>query len=331
MNDSPRLRIFTWHVHASYLYYLVQTPHEFYVPVTSDGSEGYDGRTESYPWPDNLHEIHAEEVRHLDFDCILFQTRRNYFEDQNRVLSLQQQELPRIYLEHDPPWSDPTNLPHHVKDPNILLVHVTPFNQLMWDNGLAQTRVIDHGVLIPDSAKYTGELERGLVIVNNLRSRGRRSGLDLFERMRKSIPLDLVGINAHELNGLASLSHRELLELEGHYRFVFNPIRYPSLGLAICEAMMVGLPIVGLATTEMVTAVENNVSGYVDTNADKLISHMERLLAEPSEARRLGEGARRKALERFNIQRFVADWNEAFAAVTGRAVKPVFRQPQEVA
>ena len=88
---------------------------------------------------------------------------------------------------------------------------------------------------------------------------------------------------------------------------------------------MVGLPIIGLATTEMVTAVENDVSGYVETNVDKLIPHMERLLAEPSEAKRLGTGARRKALERFNIQRFVSDWNEAFAAVTSRVL-----QPQEV-
>lgn len=33
---------------------------------------------------------------------------------------------------------------------------------------------------------------------------------------------------------------------------------------------MVGLPIIGLATTEMVTVVENG-SGYVDTDVDKLV------------------------------------------------------------
>ena len=55
------------------------------------------------------------------------------------------------------------------------------------------------------------------------------------------------------------------------YRFVFNPIRYTSLGLAVLEAMMIGIPIVGLATTEMVTVVENGVSGYLDTNVDNLI------------------------------------------------------------
>ncbi|HSL42438.1 MAG TPA: glycosyltransferase [Anaerolineales bacterium] len=315
-NKPERLRIFTWHIHGSYLFNLVQCPHEFYVPVKPERTEGYFGRTESYAWPENLHEVAAEGVRDLEFDCVLFQTRKNYFEDQYEVLSAEQRELPRIYLEHDPPWGDPTNSPHHVDDPNILLVHVTHFNNLMWDNGRTPTRVVEHGVIIPDTARYTGELERGLVIVNNLCSRGRRLGLDIFEKVRKEIPLDLVGINSHELGGVASLAHKELLELEGHYRFVFNPIRYTSLGLAICEAMMVGLPIIGLATTEMATAVENGVSGYVDTNVNRLVEHMHRLLANPMEAHRLGRGAQHRAQQRFSIQRFVSDWNNAFASVT---------------
>lgn len=310
------LRIFTWHIHGSYLYYLVQSPHEFYIPVKSDRSEGYYGRTESYVWPDNLHEVPAEDVRNLDIDCILFQTRKNYVEDQYEILTPKQQNLPRLYLEHDPPRSHPTDTIHHVDDPNILLIHVTHFNHLMWNSQQTPTRVIEHGVIIPENVKYTGETERGLVIINNLASRGRLLGLDIFEEVRKKIPLDLVGINAGELGGIDSLTHRELLEFESHYRFVFNPIRYTSLGLAICEAMLVGMPIIGLGTTEMTTAVENEVSGYVDTNLDKLIEHMRGLLANPREAHRLGAGARDRALQRFNIERFVSDWNNAFAYIT---------------
>ena len=84
------------------------------------------------------------------------------------------------------------------------------------------------------------------------------------------------------------------------------------------EAMTVGLPVVGLATTEMASAIENGVSGYVDTDLDKLVPLMRRLLADPAEARRLGEGARRRALERYHIGRFARDWEETFARVAGR-------------
>ncbi len=35
------LRILTWHVHGSYLYYLVQSPHRFFLPVKPGRPEGY--------------------------------------------------------------------------------------------------------------------------------------------------------------------------------------------------------------------------------------------------------------------------------------------------
>ncbi len=311
------LRILMWHIHGSYLYYLVQSPHEFYLPVKPGKPEGYGGRTESYPWPDNVHDVPAEAVKDLEFDCILFQSRKNYLEDQYEILSEAQRQLPRLYLEHDPPCEHPTNTKHIVDDPDMLLVHVTHFNDLMWDPGRTPTHVIDHGVVVPEHVQYTGEIEKGLVVVNNIASRGRRLGYDIFETVRKEVPLDLAGMGSSELGGLGPLTHRELLELEGHYRFIFNPIRYTSLGLAICEAMMIGLPIVGLATTEMVTAIDDGFSGYLDTNVKTLIGYMKRLLFAPEEARHLGQMAQRKALERFNIMRFAAEWDDVFRSKTG--------------
>ncbi|HLO27779.1 MAG TPA: glycosyltransferase [Anaerolineales bacterium] len=327
-NLSQRLRILTWHIHSSYLYYLVQSSHEFFLPVKPGRPEGYAGRTEDYSWPENVHEVPAEEIQDLELDCVLFQSRQAYLEDQFEILSESQQALPRIYLEHDPPAEHPTDTRHPVDDPNILLVHVTHFNDLMWEHGSTPTKVIEHGVLKPEGVRYTGEMERGLVIVNDLH--GRRLGLDIFESVRRKVPLDLVGMNAEELGGLASPPHQELLELESHYRFVFNPIRYSSLGMAICEAMMVGLPIIGFATTEMATAIENGLSGYVDTNVSHLVEHMQRLLSSPMEAHRLGAGARLRALQRFNIQRFASDWDNAFASITGLAAGSQARHPQEM-
>lgn len=327
---SRRLRILTWHIHGSYLYYLTQCPHEFFLPFKEGRPYGYAGRTDAYPWPDNVHQVRAGDVAGLELDCILFQSRQNYLEDQYEILSPEQRRLPRLYLEHDPPREHPTDTRHPVDDPEILLIHVTHFNNLMWDSGRAPCRVIEHGVLVPESARYTGEIERGLVVVNNLQSGGRRLGLDIFETARTQVPLDLAGINSEQLGGLGSLTHRQLLELEGRYRFIFNPIRYASLGLAICEAMMIGMPIVGLATTEMVTTIESGLNGYIDTDPEQLVLHMNRLLSDPEEARLLGRGARREALKRFNIQRFILDWDNAFDYITEGAAGRTGRRPQEI-
>jgi Glycosyl transferases group 1 len=311
------LRILTWHVHGNYLFYLAHAGQEFYVPVKPGRPEGYGGRSGTLPWPDNLHEAPAEDVRDLDLDCILFQSRRNYLVDQYEILSEEQRRLPRVYLEHDPPRENPTDTRHVVDDPDTLLVHVTYFNDLMWDSGRTPTRVIEHGVVVPGDVGYTGELDRGIVVVNGLGRRGRRLGADIFERVRHEVPLDLAGMLSEEMGGLGEVTHDRLAAYEARYRFFFNPIRYTSLGLAVCEAMMIGMPIVGLATTEMSTTIENGVSGYVDTNIGALVDRMQELLRDPAEARRLGEGARRYAQEHFDIRRFARDWDDAFAYIVG--------------
>ncbi len=315
--NNRRLRVLTWHIHGSYLYYLSQTPVEFYLPVKQPTEGGYGGRAGSFPWPDNVHDVPVEQVRDLELDCILFQSRKAFLEDQYEILSEKQRSLPRIYLEHDPPRENPTDTHHLVNDPNVLLVHVTHFNELMWDSGQTPTRVIEHGVLIPEQVHYRGELNCGIVVINGLQDRGRRLGVDIFNEARKEIPLDLVGMKSEVLGGLGEVQPPEIPAFEAHYRFFFNPIRYTSLGLAVCEAMMVGMPIIGLATTEMVTAVENGVTGYVSTDMCKLMAFMKELLKDPLLAQYLGENSRQKAMESFNIQRFALDWLKTFHDVTG--------------
>lgn len=311
------LRILTWHVHGSYLYYLTQTPHTFYLPVKPGKPEGYGGRLPNFAWGDNVYDVPAAAVCDLAFDCVLYQSRKNYVEDQYELLSEQQRMLPRMYLEHDPPREQPTDTRHGVDDPAVLLVHVTHFNNLMWDSGRTPTRVIEHGVMVPEGVRYTGELERGLTIVNGLRQRGRRLGADVFGQARQAVPLDLVGMDAEALGGVGEVPYRDLARFAARYRFLFNPIRYTSLGLAVCEAMMVGLPIIGLATTEMATVVENGITGFVDTNMSHLIERMRSLLADRAAAQQMSSQAAQYARERFGIERFVRDWSDAFRLVVG--------------
>lgn len=319
MSVSDRLRILTWHVHGNYLYYLTHTPHDFCLP-TGKNLPGYAGRAPGFPWPPNMHEIDADAVRDLSLDCILYQSEMNYRVDQCEILSVSQRMLPRIFLEHDPPQEHPTNARHSVAgQEDLLLVHVTQFNALMWDSGQTPTKVIEHGVVVPPTVHYTGELPRGLVVVNALRRRGRRLGWDVYERVRAEVPLDLIGMESEAAGGLGEIAHEELPAFMCRYRFLFNPIRYTSLGLAVCEAMSLGVPVIGLATTEMAMTIENGVSGYVSTDIDALIARMHELIRDPAKARQLGEGAKRAAQRRFGIGRFGRDWDATFHEVTSRA------------
>ncbi|MBI5618189.1 MAG: glycosyltransferase [Gammaproteobacteria bacterium] len=312
-----RLRILTWHVHGNYLYYLSQVPHELNVLYAPGGPPGYAGARGKLPWGANVREVHVDEVRGQRFDCVLFQARRHYVEDQYQLLSPTQRALPRIFLEHDPPQEHPTNTLHAVQDRNALLVHVTAFNALMWDSGITPARVIEHGVVVPPDVRYTGELARGLAVVNQLAKRGRRLGADVYARAAAAVPIDLVGMESQAAGGLGEIPNPELAAFMARYRFFFNPIRYTSLGLAVCEAMTLGLPIVGLATAELATVVRNGVEGFVATAPDALVEPMRALLADRDYAARLGAAARARALERFGIARFVADWTRAFRDACG--------------
>lgn len=311
--SNGRLRIFTWHIHGSYLLYLSQGDYDIYIPFIDERSTGYVGRGDTFPFGDNVIEVHAADVRNLDFDIILYQTDENYQIDQYQILSEAQRTLPRIYLEHDPPWDHPTNARHPVSDEDVLVVHVTHFNALMWDCSGLKTRVIEHGVL-PNPFSYQGNKAKGIVVINNLPTRGRLLGLDIFEEVRKKVPLDLVGMGA-EAYGNGEVLHPDLPAFISQYRFFFNPIRYTSLGLAVCEAMMLGLPIVGLATTEMAVQIKNGYSGFVSTNVAELVDFMQMLLEQPDTAKDMGRNAQEYASVKFDIRRFANDWKSLFEEV----------------
>ena len=321
-----RLKVLTWHTHGSYLHYLSHAPHDFYVLSKPGCPPGYGGRCGSMPWRDNVIDLPAARARGMAFDCILFQDDYQWEKDQFELLDAAQRALPRIYLEHDPPLAHPTDTRHPVDDPGVLLVHVTPFNALMWDSGRTPVRVIEHGVPETDCVRYGGELARGLVVNNHLGRRGRRMGPDLYLQARRTIPLDLVGMAAEELGGIGEIRHAELPAFMARYRFLFSPIRYSSLGLAVIEAMMAGLPVVAPATAEMATVIDNGVSGYTATHLPTLLGHMQELVDDPALARHLGEGARRTARDRFSIGRFSSDWDAALRHVTSSGAVAPTRQ-----
>lgn len=318
--DSPR--VLTWHVHGAYLEALAWAGVTLYVPVKPGRPQRYGGAPERRGLPPAIVEVPADAVRDLELEAILCQSRENWLADRFEILSDEQLRLPYVYVEHDPPREHPTDTRHLVADePGVLLVHVTAFNALMWDNGSAPVRVIEHGVPVPPDVRYTGELARAIVVINNLASRGRRLGRDVFERAREEVPLDLIGLNAPDLGGLEPVAHEDLAALMARYRLYFHPIRYTSFGMAACEAMLVGLPVVALATTEMPTVIEDGVNGFTSTDPAVLVDRMRDLLADPALAREIGRAGRAVARERFSVERFGRDWNAVLREVTGRTMR----------
>jgi glycosyltransferase involved in cell wall biosynthesis len=311
-----RLNILIWHIHGSYLNTLARIEHNWYLPVKPGRPEGYGGRGPTFDLPDYVHEVPAEHVRDLKLDLIIYQTPINYLKDQFEILTAEQRRLPKIYLEHNTPKPGAVDTRHPVDDPNVLLVHVTHYNRLMWDNGRTPTVVIEHSVAIDPSIRYNGHRECGITVVNGMQKRPRIAGYDIFLQARQMIPLDVVGMETGAFGGLGDIPYRNLHRLLADYRFLFSPIRYTSLPLAVIEAMTIGMPVIAFATTELPTVILHGETGYVSCDIDTLIEYMRFLLSDYEEASRMGRNARAIAQERFGLDRFIRDWNRAFALVT---------------
>jgi hypothetical protein len=308
------MRILLWHVHGAWTTAFVRGRHEYVVPVLPDRGPDGVGLARTYAWPDSVTEVPPDQLRDEEFDIVLLQ--RPHELDglaQDWLGRRPGRDIPAVYVEHNAPQGRITDMRHPAADrPELLVVHVTHFNALFWDTGSTRTRVIEHGIVDPGH-RYTGELPRAAVVINEARRRARVTGTDLLDHFSQAAPIDLFGMDAASLGGIEDLPQRDLHDEMARRRVYLHPIRWTSLGLSLLEAMHLGMPVVALGTTEAHEAVPHE-AGAVSTRIDVLTAAVRRLIDDPGEAVARGRAARAAALERYGLKRFLADWDDALEA-----------------
>jgi hypothetical protein len=325
------VKILVWHVHGSWTTAFVQGSHEYLLPVTPDrGPDGL-GRARTWDWPASAREVTPAALRAEQVDAVVLQRPRDLELVRTWLGREPGRDLPAVFLEHNSPGLEPGDGPvPHTRHPmgdreDIPIAHVTHFNRLFYDNGRAPTTVIEHGIVDPGD-RYTGELARAAVVVNEPVRRGRTTGGDLLPGLAGAAPVDVFGMGLsglHEKYGLdparvalhddppQAAMHAEL----ARRRVYVHPVRWTSLGLSLLEAMHLGMPVVGLATTEAVEAVPPE-AGVLSTRPERLWEAVRVFLHDEDAARLAGKAARAAALERYGLDRFLADWDRLLGEVT---------------
>ena len=310
------MRVLLWHVHGSWTTAFVQGVHEYLIPVTADrGADGL-GRARTYPWPASALEVTREEAADAEVDVVVLQRPHELEGLAAEWLGGRRpgREVPAVYLEHNAPQGRINEMRHVAADrDDLVVVHVTHFNDLFWDCGSTPARVIEHGVVDPGE-RYSGEVAAAAVVVNEAGRRGRVTGTDLLGRLGTAVPIDLFGMQSGRLAGapgvrsVADLAQERLHAEMARRRLYLHPVRWTSLGLSLLEAMHLGMPVVALATTEVVEAVPPE-AGVVSTSVEVLADAARRLVADPEQARLMGKAARAAATARYGLDRFLADWD----------------------
>lgn len=319
------MRVLLWHLHGSWTTSFVQGAHTYLLPTTPDrGSDGL-GRARSWDWPPTAVEVGPDELRATDIDAVVLQRPHELELTEGWTGRRPGRDLPALYVEHNTPGGDVPYTRHPLADQDaVRVVHVTHFNRLYWDCGRAPTDVVEHGVVDPGHG-YTGELERAAVVVNDPVRRGRAVGTDLLPDLTHAVPLDVFGIRVDQLTDALGLPRERLTPRPGlgqaalhaelaRRRVYVHTSRWTSLGLSLLEAMHLGMPVVALATTEAVRAVPPG-AGMLTTQPEELVAAVRTLVADPGLARRTGDAARRTALARYGLDRFLADWDERLSAL----------------
>jgi len=313
------VNVLVWHVHGSWLTSFVRGPHTYLVPRVPDrgpDGAGRPARPGTFDWPAAAVEVTPAQLADAGVDVVVLQRPH---EEQLATDWLggraPGRDVPAVYLEHNAPQGRIADLRHPAADrDDLTVVHVTHFNDLFWDCGSTRTTVIEHGIVDPGE-RYTGEIAAAAVVVNEPVRRGRVTGTDLLPRFAAAARIDLFGMGSEPLGGL-DLPQTKLHDALADRRLYLHPVRWTSLGLSLLEAMHLGLPVVALATTDVVRAVPS-AAGYVSTDVAVLVAAVRRLIADPDEARQRGRVARVAALERYGLARFLAEWDALLTDVAG--------------
>ncbi len=320
------MRILVWHVRGSWTTAFVGGGHDYLIPVDAERGPDGRGRARTWDWPASAREVPVADLRHEDVDVVLLQREHEVALVHEWLGREPGRDLPAVFVEHNTPKGEVPLTRHPMADrDDVVVAHVTHFNRLFWDNGRAPTAVVEHG--IPDPGyRYTGELARAAVVVNEPVRRGRVTGTDLLEGLSEAAPLDVFGMRVQELPRHLCLGadrlavHEDLPQSRMHEelplrRVYVHPIRWTSLGLSLLEAMFLGMPVVALATTEAVEAVPRE-AGVLSTDPHVLRDAVARLRQDHAWAIDMGKHARAAAASRYGVERFLADWDRLLTEVT---------------
>jgi len=326
MNTEPKgtvcamgRRILLWHVHGSWTTSFVQGGHDYVVPVDTERGPDGRGRASTWDWPASVREVALDELTDQDIDLVILQ-RPHEADLVERWLGRRPGlDVGAVYLEHNTPGGNVPATRHPYADQSVVpIVHVTAFNRLFWDCGFARTEVIEHGILDPGH-RYLGDVPRAAVVINDPIRRARAVGTDLLPALSTVVPLDVfgkgvsglaehLGLSAERLRTFEDLPQHEMHVALARRGVYVHLTRWTSLGLSLLEAIYLGMPVVALATTEVVTAVPPE-AGVISTRPEELAAAAAGFLANPARARQAGAAGRAAALSRYGLDRFLADWD----------------------
>ncbi len=318
--DDQPFNILSWIVHERYQSNLAKTNANYFLLSNGPGTKGA-WRQDYSQVPRNTvilpnYQNNPLEVipSWINFDIIM--THHKFGIIQTGLELGHRLNLPVVHIEHTQPTSPQLEaaVPQLKQLRGKMNVFISPTSRTQWGFTPDEAIVIEHGV---DSKFFKPLLKEPknqiLTVGNDMINRAYILGFDTFDRVviKNNLPFKIVG----DTPGLSEPAKNvfDLKTLYGDSTIYFNPSRLSPLPMSLLEAMSMGLACVSTDNNLISEVIENGVNGYKTNSEEEQRAHLKRLLSDKDEREELGKNARQTILTRFNLDRFVQNWNDVFS------------------
>jgi hypothetical protein len=312
-NVPEKLNILTFATHERYEENLCRTGHEFYSLAM-----GKTWDTDYAAVPDNYHIINTIPD-YIDFDLILTHTScdrmfqaHQYLAGSN-VAQGNKTGIPILRHTHvlpDVRFDVPSQIAAFQQYPSDKDSFISAYNMNQW--GMTNASVVEHGVET-DFWKPDENIERDnacLSVVNDWPNRDWCCGYNLWQQTIQGLPAKVFGKSPGLSEPANSTEH--LREIYKCSRIFYNTSLHSPVPSVLLEAMACGCAIVSTANCMIPEIIEHGKNGLISNNPQELRQFLELLLKDESAAKELGQNAVKTIQEKYNLERFVDNWNNLF-------------------
>lgn len=346
-----KLRVLTYRWHVPHQYELYKSGHDFFL-VQGAGTSMCDQWEYGHrPRPMNATFIDLKDVQESNFDLALLHFDENVlnYENTNGQIGpewgatfrhfVEHINLPKIAICHGTPQFrgqytpgyDKPDLMEVIEPARAALVEyvkeisiVCNSHQAQREWGFYKSQVIWHG--FDPSEFLPSSYQKGILsplgpLVN---SRPHYRGLYLYQQVfssafpSESLPETLKVPDPdidYTDNVFAVAKYKNYIDQIRQYSIYFNPTLRSPMPRARCEPMMCGIVTVNANTHDVDMFIKNGVNGFYSNDPDELRDQLIYLLKHPNVTRRIGEEARKTAIDVFNHDRYLAEWSALFNSV----------------
>jgi len=338
------LKIITYHWHTAHQYEIYKLGHQYDLLTDTGSFIPQRWNYENRPRPANARLVSLRDINIKDYDLAIMHFDENVLTPENCAGKIgsdwgttfrwfhEHIKLPKIAVCHGTPQFygqynlnyEKDNLGQVIATERDKLVNYLGNTQVICNSHQAlqewnfnNAQVIWHGF---DPTEFTStNYSRGVLSLSQaMKDRPHYRGYQLYKAVinrLNSNNFDSYQVDSphqhyvRESNEYALAKFYNYRQNIGQYSIYFNPTLRSPMPRSRGEAMMCGLVTVSADNHDVNMFIKNGINGFYSNDPEELADYLKFLLENPEKCREIGQAARRTAIDIFNHDRFLYEWN----------------------